>query len=449
MALFGLLKTAPHAEPIGCSKKIDKEYLYWRVRIFYSIFVGYAFYYFTRKSFTFAMPGMIQDLGFHKSELGFLATIFALTYGASKLFMGVLSDRSNPRYFMSFGLIITGFCNIFFGMTSSIYLFALWWGFNGIFQGCGSAPCARLLTHWYSQNERGSWWSSWNVSHNTGGALVPLLAAACTYYFGWRYAMYVPGVLCILIGFFLMNRLRDTPQSLGLPPIEDYRNDFSGTSRKKGETESDLSTKEILFKYVLANPYIWLLGAANFFVYVVRIAINDWSALYLVETKNYAQLTANSCVSMFEVGGFCGSLAAGWASDYVFSARRGPVNCLFAFGSLMGTFLFWYLPGGHAWFDSFLLFLIGFTVFGPQMLIGVAAVEFSHKKAASTASGFTGWFAYLGAAVAGWPLGKIAEDYGWEGYFWAIMFCCLLSIAMLLPTWSVKSQKELLAQEMA
>src|SRR5262249_41470932 len=156
-------------------------------------------------------------------------------------------------------------------------LFALFWGLNGWFQGFGWPPCARFLTHWYSQNERGSWWSTWNVSHNVGAFIIPWIIGACLYFLDWRAAMYVPGVLCIFGGFFLLNRLRDTPQSLGLPSIEKFRNDYGGVV--KGSEERELSTKEILFDYVLKNKYIWLLSIAYFFVYIVRTGINDWTAL--------------------------------------------------------------------------------------------------------------------------------------------------------------------------
>ena len=40
------------------------------------------------------------------------------------------------------------------------------WSLNGFFQGWGWPPCARLLTHWYSRNERGFWWGCWNMSIN-------------------------------------------------------------------------------------------------------------------------------------------------------------------------------------------------------------------------------------------------------------------------------------------
>ncbi|HRD55013.1 MAG TPA: phosphoglycerate transporter protein PgtP [Parachlamydiaceae bacterium] len=435
--ILDFLKPAAVApERIQDSEVVEKKYQYWRIRILYSTFIGYAFYYFTRKSFSIAMPGIIQDLHFDKSQLGLLGSIFSVTYGFSKFASGILGDRVNPRYFMSIGLLLTGIVNILFGLSSSILMFALFWGLNGYFQGFGWPPCARFLTQWYSHSERGAWWSTWNVSHNVGAFLINYIAGASLQYFGWRYAMYVPGVLCILASFFLLNRLRDTPQSLGLPPIEEFRNDY-GTSKADFEKENKLSTSQVLVEYVFKNKYMWLLAFAYFFVYVVRTGINDWTALYLIEEKGYSQIGANTSASFFEAGGFLGSLSAGWASDRMFQARRGPVNVLFAVGVILSITLFWLLPGSWPWFDSFAIFLVGFSIFGPQMLIGIAAAEISHKKAAATSTGFVGLFAYIGAAIAGYPLGKITQEFGWEGFFIALFTCSLITLAFLFPLWGV------------
>ena len=113
-SVLDLLRPAPPIEEIQDQEKVKKEYRYWRIRIFYSMYLGYVFYYFTRKSFTFAMPSLMDSLGYDESQLGFLGTVWALTYGLSKFSSGILADRSNPRYFMSIGLILTGIFNIFF-----------------------------------------------------------------------------------------------------------------------------------------------------------------------------------------------------------------------------------------------------------------------------------------------------------------------------------------------
>lgn len=439
VAFLDRLRQAPFLPELSDKEVVDRQYSHWRIRVFYSMYIGYALYYITRKSLVFTMPSLVKDLGYNTSDLGLLASIMALTYGVSKFVSGLLADQANPRYFMAFGLIATGICNIIFGLSSSLVLFAVLWGLNGWFQGAGWPPCARLLTHWYSHSERGRWWSWWSTAHNVGGAVVPLITAFCVQYFGWRAGMIFPGILVIFGGFFLINRLTDTPQSLGLPAIEKYRDDESPSKGK--DSERALSMKEVLFEYVLNNKYIWVLGLSYFFVYFIRQAVNDWTVIYLMQTKGYSPLGAGAVIFWFEVGGLLGTLFAGWSSDRLFAANRGPVNALYCLFSILSIYLFWAMNGIYPFVDSFLMFTIGFFVFGPQMLIGVAAAELSHKKAAATATGFIGWIASLGCASAGYPLGRLLDLYGWEVLFVVLMGCAIISTVLLFPLWNVRSRE--------
>jgi len=438
-ALLNVFAPAPHLPEIEDGAVVSKSYRKWRIRTLYSMFIGYALYYFTRKSYTLAMPGIIADLGYTKAELGILGSIIAVSYGFSKFFSGILSDRSSPRYFMAFGLITTGIINIFFGMSSSLIVFALLWGLNGWFQGFGWPACSRLLVQWYSKSERGSWWSTWNVCHNVGAFSIAVLAGFLVQHFGWRSGMYVPGLICIAGGFFMINRLRDCPQAVGLPPIDVYRNDVTQVSAKE-ESCATGSTWRTLVDHVFTNKYLWLLGLAYFFVYFARTAMNDWTPMYLIETRNYSIIAANSMATMIEIGGFFGNLCAGWASDRLFGARRGPVNVLFSLGVVLGIILFSVVPVGAAWQESACLALIGFMIFGPQMLIGVAAVELANKNAIATSSGFVCCISYLGAACAGFPLGKIIQEFGWSGHFSTMIGASLLAVLFLLPLWAVKER---------
>lgn len=438
-ALMSFFAPAPYLPEIQDEKVVAKKYRSWRIRTLYSMFIGYALYYFTRKSYTLAMPGIISDLGYTKAELGILGSIIAVSYGFSKFFSGILSDRSSPRYFMAFGLITTGLINIIFGMSSSLLVFAVLWGLNGWFQGFGWPACSRLLVQWYSKSERGSWWSTWNVCHNVGAFSIAVLAGYLVQHFGWRSGMYVPGLICIAGGFLMINRLRDCPQALGLPAIDVYRNDVTESSKKE-ESKPTGSTWQTLVDHVFTNKYLWLLGIAYFFVYFARTAMNDWTPMYLIETRQYSIIAANSMATMLEIGGFFGNLAAGWASDRLFGAKRGPVNVLFSLGMVLGIILFSVVPVGAAWQESAALALTGFMIFGPQMLIGVAAVELANKNAIATSSGFVCCISYLGAACAGYPLGKIIQEFGWSGHFATMIGASLLAVLFLLPLWAVKER---------
>ncbi len=437
-ALRTLLKPAPHLAEITNPAEIKAKYQYWRIRTFYSMYIGYIFYYFTRLSVTFITPFLCTDLGFDKTDVGILATIFAIAYGISKFTNGVFCDRSNPRYFMAFGLILTGVSNLLFGLASSLFIFGLLWAMNGWFQGWGWPPCAKLLTYWFGKEERGTWWSACTTSHNIGAVAIALLAPACGQYFGWRVAMFVPGILCIGVGFFLLNRLRDVPASLGLPCIEKFKGESAEQSvEDKDNSAEPLSVKRILFDQILKNKYVWILSISYFFVYLIRTAIHTCGNLYLVETKGYTPFLAGSCVAVFEVGGFFGMLFAGWGSDRWFHGRRVPFTIISSIGVIFSLIAFWYLAPDFA-LESCMMGLIGFFIFGPQMLVGLAAAEFVNKKAASTANGFAGFWANLGAAVAGYPLMKLTALLGWEAFIFVLICSGLIIILTLLPMWSVK-----------
>jgi MFS transporter, OPA family, sugar phosphate sensor protein UhpC len=118
------------------------------------------------------------------------------------------------------------------------------------------------------------------------------------------------------------------------------------------------------------------------------------------------------------------------------------VNVLFCASSMVSIYLFWIFSGMSPVLDAALIFFIGFFIFGPQMLIGVAAAELSHKRAAATATGFIGWIASLGCATAGYPLGYLITQFGWEAFFIVLMSCAFLSTALLIPLWNTRTREE-------
>ncbi|MCY9851004.1 MFS transporter [Vibrio mediterranei] len=413
------------------SASVDTCYRYWRFHIMLGMYLGYAGFYLTRKTFNYTAPALIADLGLDKGDIGMMGTMFYLMYGLSKFVSGIISDRSNPRYFMGIGLIASGVVNIVFGLSSSLFVLASLWILNAWFQGWGWPSCSKLLTTWYSRTERGFFWSLWNTAHNVGGAMIPLLVGFLTFHYSWREGFIIPGVISVLIGLFLCWRLRDKPTSMGLPTVGQWRNDKLELAQENDGV--GLKPKQILWSYVLNNKYIWLLAFSYVLVYIVRTAINDWGNLYLTEQHHYSLINANASVSLFEVGGFVGSLVAGWGSDKLFGGNRGPMNLIFAMGIFLSVAALWLMPLTNFVFQSAGFFAIGFFVFGPQMLIGMAAAECSHKDSAGAATGFVGLFAYMGAALAGYPLAMVLEQFHWTGFFVVISVCSAVIGLLLLP----------------
>ena len=89
--------------------------------------------------------------------------------------------------------------------------------------------------------------------------------------------------LVALVAFAL---LRDTPQSCGLPPIEEHRNDFPPDY--SADHERVFTFKEIFFEHVLTNRYLWAIAVANAFVYFVRYGVVNWIPTYLQTAKGFS-----------------------------------------------------------------------------------------------------------------------------------------------------------------
>jgi sugar phosphate permease len=260
-------------------------------------------------------------------------------------------------------------------------------------------------------------------------------------HFGWRYIFFVPGVLAIGLAGLLFNRLRDTPESLKLPSVEKMTG-FASAAESSGKWERDdacLSYKET-FKLAFCNKFVWCVGLANFFVYVCRMTIFFWGPTFLLESKGSSMTGAGIQMAMFDIAGMFGGICAGFLSDKVFKGRRGPVSSISMLLLAFTICCLWLAPAKSHFLSSLCMICTGFLITGPQILVGVAASDFASKKAAATASGFTGTLGYSGSALAGLGIGYVADNYGWGSVFLCTICSGLLSSFLFSLTWHAKSK---------
>ena len=443
------LLAPPAHKPEQTGPEADKRYKALRLQVFMGAFIGYAAFYIVRKNFSMAIP-MLAPFGFEKGELGTVLAMNAVAYALSKFLMGSVSDRSDARKFLPLGLILASLSMMFmivpitaFGdnHAMAIVLMGVLNFLVGWFNGMGWPPCGRVMTHWFSQTERGTMMSIWNCAHNVGGALVgPMAVYGATWFGSWFYAnqpdhyfligtFVFPAATAILIAILAYCLLRDTPQSCGLPSVEKWRNDYPKNYSEK--SEQVLSTKEIFFKYVLNNKFLWYIAIANAFVYMVRYGCLDWAPTILTE-KGVNLKDAGWAYFAYEFAAIPGTLICGWLSDKLFHGRRALPTIIFM--ALVAVFIvtYWlFMDNLTIVFAS--LIGIGFFIYGPVMLIGVQALDLAPKNAAGTAAGLTGFFGYFfGTAIlANSLIGYVAENVSWDMTFVLLIGACLLSIVFM------------------
>ena len=398
---------------------------------------------------------MLAPFGFDKGELGVVLSMNAIAYGFSKFIMASVSDRSNARRFLPLGLILAAISMMFMIVpiqclgaehkSAAIVLMAVLNFLVGWFNGMGWPPCGRVMTHWFSIKERGTWMSFWNCAHNVGGALVGPMSVYGAMWFGsWFYGadsqryfligtFLFPACVAILVAIVAYCLIRDTPQSCGLPSIEEWRGDYAASYTSK--SEEVLSTKEI-FRTVLSNKFLWYIALANAFVYMVRYGCLDWAPTILTE-QGINIKDAGWAYFAYEIAAIPGTIICGWLSDHVFHGRRALPTILFMSVVAVLIFIYWQnFTNIHV--VLFCLIGIGFFIYGPVMLIGVQALDLAPKNAAGTAAGLTGFMGYvLGTALlANVVIGFVAENAGWAWTFILLIGACFMAVFFMALTYS-------------
>jgi sugar phosphate permease len=232
---------------------------------------------------------------------------------------------------------------------------------------------------------------------------------------------------------------KDSPESIGYPPIESIEK--AKKKNKAGEEvdEEKKSLLTLLVQNVLRNPYIWGMALTYFCIYVVRQGVTSWFVFYLMKVKGVADAgSAAVRVSGMELGGLFGSLLAGRLSDWLVRknpndgavGKRVQVVMAYTIGVAAMLAVFAACPASTVWLQWASVFMIGFFLYGPQMLIGLCGAELVGPESVGASEGFLGWVAYLGAANAGVPLSIIVKQYGWGAYFTTLY--CALGAALLL-----------------
>jgi phosphoglycerate transporter family protein len=429
--VVSLLKAQPAAPPVRDPAQVARTYGYWRVRTMYATTAGYAIFYLVRNNMPMATKAITDEFHFSNTQWGGVLSVATIVYGFSKFLSGVIGDQANPRYLLGFALLFSALVNVAVGFGASLGFFAALWALNSVFQGVGVPPCTRLLTFWYSPREIGRAWGIWNSSHQIGGAIIAVSAGYLVTHFGWRSAFWVPAGVALAGALWLMNRLRDSPESMGLPPVEVYRE--NAPHHADGP---QVPFREVFRRHILTNGWVWVVSVANFFVYVVRIGILSWAPKYLQEAKGFTLVEAGVSLSSFEVAGIFGAYAAGWLSDTAFRGRRGPVSAGFMLCLIACTLALFRVPSGHVVMMTALFGALGFFVYGPQMLVAVAATDFATKVASATAVGLTGLFGYMGASFCGLATGILVDRYGWNGALCLYVGSAVVGCLLLAATWT-------------
>lgn len=404
-ALAHFFRVPPPAPPIEDEARHERLYRRWSQLAFWSVTVGYGFYYTTRLSLSVTKKPLLDSGLVDTTELGSIGFALLLSYAVGKAVNGFLGDRVNLSRFFIAGLLLSALTNLCFGVSNRFGWFVALWAVNGWFQSLGATTSGVSLTSWFPSGKLGTRYSLWSISHNLGEGLTFVVTAGLVSGLGWRWGFIGPALACLLVALVLTRTLPDRPPSLGLRPPQ-----------KEVLPPSDLPSVAAVQWEAARNPLVWMIGLASACMYVARYALSNWGVLYLQVEHSYSLVEASSAISMIPIVGALGTLSSGPISDYVFKARRGPSSLFFGGLLVLAMCLLLLVPSPEPWLVRASLGVAGFAIGGQLLFLGgLSAAELCSRRAAGAALGIVGGVSYLGAAVQDYVSGWLLQTGGTAG----------------------------------
>ena len=445
MSLYSYFRISKPRGPQVPAGEVEATYRRLRKRTFWGVTVAYTLYYVCRMTLGVVKQPLIDGGVLTAGQLGIIGSAFYFVYAVGKFMNGFIADYCNIRRFMAVGIAVSALVNLLlgilgllngplgFGSLFLLVLFSVLWGVNGWAQSMGSPPGTISLSRWFPLARRGTMYSIFSSTPQLGKAVSMIMTGFIVAAAGWQWgflAAAVAGVMGLVISVVFIS---DTPESEGLPSVQELSGEPVQTLDKKPTRE--------LQKWVFRHPGIWVIAISTAFLYITQHAVSDWGVLFLQKQKAFSLERAAQVIGLAEVFGVAGNLAAGWMSDVLFRGNRvRPVVIagILAVVSLAG---FLFLDGGFGLnMACVAVFSCSFSVVF-CIVAGLMALDFVPRKATGAALGIVGISSYAAAGLQSVASGLLIDGFTADGLynflpvsiFWIV--ACFLAFSLPVLGW--------------
>lgn len=428
---------------------VQDRYRRLRNMTFWGTTAAYSLFYLCRLSMGVVKKPLIDEGLFSASELGVIASAFYFVYAIGKFLNGFIADYCNVRRYMATGLVISAVINLLMGLFGlangymgvpqwALYvMFVGLWGLNGWVLSMGSPSGIVSLSRWFPQSRRGTFYSIFCSTPYIGEALSMVVTGSIVAAFGWEY-----GFLASALGGFLgvgiiLHFVSDTPQSKGLPSIQE----ISGEPVKKAD---EMPTREVQIM-ILKNPAIWVIALSCAFINLTKYGIMEWGVLYLQGARDFSLETSSWIIGFSAVFAILGTVGAGWLSDVVFRGDRVWPALISGVISLVSLALFLFVDADK-WMMAVFVSVFSLSVGVLYCIVsGLMAIDIVPRKATGAALGVVGISSYIAIGLQNIVSGQLIDRYvtadGYDFAPVAMFWLAAVLISFVVPVLNWKKMK--------
>ncbi|XP_037912706.1 glucose-6-phosphate exchanger SLC37A2 isoform X1 [Hermetia illucens] len=413
---------------------------------------------------------------------GALDSAFLFCYAAAMFVSGFVAERVSIRYFLSFGMILSGIFTYLLGVAKTSSIHNLWYflivqAFAGVVQTTGWPGVVTVVGRWFGKTKRGLIFGIWN-SHTSIGNILGSVIAAAYVESDWSLSFIVPGIIMGCVGFIIFLFLVDSPDLVGChtPNLGIHRR-VSSASDIEGAADPHTVQKVIVIEPVinlgsintevsyrptertpmlsrtteprlserapiklldaLYIPGVIEFSLCLFFSKLVSYTFLYWLPLYIQSSTTLGATYSADLSTIFDVGGIVGAITAGVISDYTHMSATTCASMLFLAAPML--LLYHQYGAVSLTVGIVLLFVAGILVNGPYALIttSVSAELGTHtclegnSRALATVTAIIDGTGSIGAAVGPMLAGLVSSS-GWQNVFYMLIISDILAMILLV-----------------
>ncbi|XP_075436628.1 glucose-6-phosphate exchanger SLC37A1-like isoform X2 [Ascaphus truei] len=393
----------------------------------------------------------------YKQLLGALDYSFLCAYAVGMFLSGMMGERLPLRYFLSCGMVASGFFTVLFGFgyfynIHNLSYYIIIQVLNGLVQTTGWPSVVTCIGNWFGKGRRGLIMGVWN-SHTSVGNILGSLIAGYWVSSCWGMSFIIPGIIISVMGvicfLFLIEHPRDI-KSDPSPPLDWAVQNLLGPTLvypthhvvvlQRDPNNSLSGSSAISFLGALQIPGVVEFSLCLLFAKLVSYTFLFWLPLYITSVGHMDARRAGDLSTLFDVGGIFGGILAGVISDK--SHKRATTCGIMLLCAAPTLYIFSAVSKTGPVVTVLMLLICGALVNGPYSLIttAVSADLGTHTSlkgnshALSTVTAIIDGTGSVGAAV-GPLLAGLLSPYGWHNVFVMLMIsdaCALLFLLRLI-----------------
>ncbi len=257
----------------------------------------------------FLIPTLHTEFGLDLAQAGLISAMPAFGMVLTLIAWGAVVDRVGERAVLSVGSALTAAAALGAALAPSLVWVAVFLFLGGMAAASSNSASGRLVVGWFAAEQRGLAMGIRQTAQPLGVGLGALVIPRLAQSYGVGPALLFPAAMCALAAAVCAVAVVDPPRD----------------SREQAPAAD------------LANPYrgsrvLWRIHAASVLLVVPQVLVWTFTLVWLMTERGWSAASAGALVTVAQILGAAGRIAAGRWSDVVGSRLR-PIRIIAAAAS--------------------------------------------------------------------------------------------------------------------